>query len=142
MNTRNLACLLVLFVLVLSQPTLAEKIPLPERIVTAKKLFLVNDGCRNKLFEKFYAEVTKDGFFDVVQSPEEADLIATLAHKNVEFLSLTNGDVFLTMADPKTRDQIWTDAENGHYSSGEKMVKNLKKRILAVRKESSAKPRP
>lgn len=141
MKTFKLLLSTVLLVLLSTVPALAEKIPLPQRVLTAKKLFLVNDGCFNKLFEKFYGEVKKDGLFEIVESADEADLIATLSVKksgigvNVGMIQMENRETFLVLSDPKTRDQVWSDSV-GHdfYGAGEKMMKNLKKRMSEIRK--------
>jgi hypothetical protein len=54
--------------------------PIPAVIVNAKKVFLNNGGGSDLAYDSFYAEMKKWGRYEIVGSPEEADLIVELSY--------------------------------------------------------------
>jgi len=68
---RWIACFLLCSFLI------AEKLPvapLPNQIISAKKVFLVNSGA-NEAFDCFYNDLKQWGRYDLVDSPDAADLV-------------------------------------------------------------------
>src|SRR5450631_3534070 len=55
--------------------------PLPTVVVNAKKIFLTNGGGSNLAYDSFYSEMKQWGKYEIVGSPEEADLIIELAFR-------------------------------------------------------------
>src|SRR3989442_14378926 len=55
--------------------------PLPAVIVNAKKIFLSNGGGSNLAYDAFYSKMKEWGKYEVVGSPDEADLIVELAYR-------------------------------------------------------------
>ena len=55
--------------------------PLPAVIVNAKKIFLSNGGGSNLAYDAFYSKVKEWGRYEIVGSPEEADLIVELSYR-------------------------------------------------------------
>ena len=49
--------------------------PLPAAIVNAKKIFLTNGGGSNLAYDAFYSEMKSWGKYEIVGSPDEADLV-------------------------------------------------------------------
>ena len=55
--------------------------PLPAVIVNANKIFLSNGGGSNLAYDAFYASMKDWGKYEIVGSPDEADLIVELAYR-------------------------------------------------------------
>src|SRR5271157_5555981 len=55
--------------------------PLPAVVVNAKRIFLTNGGGSNLAYDSFYSEMKLWGRYEIVGSPEEADLIVELAYR-------------------------------------------------------------
>ena len=55
--------------------------PLPAVIVNAKKIFLSNGGGSNFAYDAFYSKMKEWGKYEIVGSPEEADLIVELSYR-------------------------------------------------------------
>src|SRR5712691_9720853 len=49
--------------------------PLPAVVVNAKKIFLSNGGGSNLAYDAFYSKMKEWGKYEIVGSPDEADLI-------------------------------------------------------------------
>ncbi|HUL15162.1 MAG TPA: hypothetical protein VLV88_04140 [Terriglobales bacterium] len=56
-----------------------KKAPLPEQILVAKTVYIVNQTKNAKLGETTSNELTKWGRFKIVQKPEDADLIVAVS---------------------------------------------------------------
>jgi hypothetical protein len=55
--------------------------PLPAVVVNAKKSYLSNGGGSNMAYDVFYIVMKQWGKYEIVGSPEEADLIVELAYR-------------------------------------------------------------
>jgi hypothetical protein len=55
--------------------------PLPSIIVNAQKVFLTNGGGSNLAYDAFYSEMKKWGKYQIVGTPDDADLIVELAYR-------------------------------------------------------------
>src|ERR1700722_2231405 len=55
--------------------------PVPAVIVNAKKIFLSNGGGSNLAYDAFYSKMKEWGKYEIVGSPEEADLIVELSFR-------------------------------------------------------------
>jgi hypothetical protein len=55
--------------------------PLPAVIVSAKKIFLSNGGGSNLAYDAFYASMKDGGKYEIVGSPDSADLIVELGYR-------------------------------------------------------------
>ncbi len=80
---------IMVLVLLISGVALAAKhktppAPLPTAVVTAKKVFLANGGGSDLAYGTFYAEMRQWGRYQIVGSPEEADLVIELAYRVVD----------------------------------------------------------
>lgn len=68
--------------------------PLPAIIVNAKKIFLTNGGGSELAYDTFYSEMKKWGRYQIVGSPEDADLVMELSysveHDGTRVWSATN----------------------------------------------------
>lgn len=49
--------------------------PLPSVVVDAKKIFLTNGGGSDLAYDTFYSEMKNWGKYEIVGSPDDADLI-------------------------------------------------------------------
>jgi len=77
----------ILFAALLAAPALTAKknkevppAPLPSAIVNAKTLFLVNGGGSSLAYDEFYAQMKQWGKYQIVRSPDGADLIIELSY--------------------------------------------------------------
>src|SRR5580704_974915 len=144
---RSLAVLMVVGSILMS-PSLAgardkEKdvpvAPLPAVIVNAKKIFLSNGGGSNLAYDAFYSKMKEWARYEIVGSPEEADLIAELSYcvedKGTRILSTDNtynntihvygGEIIdpqLTLAiyDAKTKNSLWSETDHSRLARREK----------------------
>jgi hypothetical protein len=85
-NMGKLICVVAVSVLLAALPVNAAKkkvpaAPLPAAISSAKKIFLSNGGGSNLAYDAFYAKMKEWGRYDVVGSPDDADLIVELAYR-------------------------------------------------------------
>jgi hypothetical protein len=55
--------------------------PLPTIVVNAKKIFLTNGGGSNLAYDSFYSDMKQWGKYEIVGSPDEADLIVELSYR-------------------------------------------------------------
>jgi hypothetical protein len=120
--------------------------PLPEAIVTAHKVFLSNGGGSDLAYDAFYAEMKKWGKYQVVGSPDDAELIVELSY-HVEDLgtrvwSSTNTynnttqvhsrevidpKLTLTIYDAKSKNSLWSTIDHRRLA---KLEKNREKEMI------------
>jgi hypothetical protein len=55
--------------------------PLPAIVANAKKIFLSNGGGSNLAYDAFYSKMKEWSKYEIVGSPDEADLIVELAYR-------------------------------------------------------------
>ena len=113
--------------------------PLPSVVIKAQKAFLTNGGGSNLAYDTFYSEMKKWGKYEIVGSPDEADLIIELAyrvdHGGTRVWSSTNSydgttqvhssqivdpQVVLTIYDAKTKNLLWSMTDHRRLARREK----------------------
>jgi hypothetical protein len=113
--------------------------PLPTVIVNAKKIFLSNGGGSNLAYDAFYSDMKDWGKYQIVGSPEEADLIVELAYrvedKGTRVWSSTNTynnttqvhskeiidpQLILTIYDARTKNSLWSETDHRKLAKREK----------------------
>jgi hypothetical protein len=147
---RQLIVLLCLFAIIPILPAKTRKdvppAPLPAVIVAAHKVFLSNGGGSDLAYDAFYSEMKKWGKYQIVGSPEEADLIVELAYRvenmGTHVWSATNTDnnttqvysrqiidpqLILTIYDAKTKNSLWSTVDHRRLA---KMENNREKEIV------------
>jgi hypothetical protein len=101
--------------------------PLPAVVTNAKKIFLSNGGGSNLAYDSFYSEMKQWGKYEIVGSPEEADLIVELAYRverggtrvwsstntydgttQVHSAQIVDPELTLTIFDAKTKNSLWS----------------------------------
>src|SRR5579859_7320611 len=93
---RKRVALFLLFTLVASAKTRKDvpAAPLPEAIANARKVFLTNGGGSELAYDTFYAGMKDWGRYQIVGSPDDADLIVELSyhveHNGTDVWSATN----------------------------------------------------
>ncbi len=118
--------------------------PLPDAVVHAHTVFLVNETSFNELQYSTIFELNKWGRFDLAESPEKADLIMRLdsgSHVRpvpegqfpssgggnaVDEGEIPKGCTRISLLDPKTNAVLWSDThktdggkvKNGHLLDG------------------------
>jgi uncharacterized protein YgiM (DUF1202 family) len=133
--------------LVPSQPTSArtaptaparkKHAPLPDLVLQAKTIYIVNLAGNAAFRDRAYDELTKWGRYEVVSKRENADLIFVLSAGEYTTAMVTNSDTtgrvdelgnvnlqghsqtstvvhgstFLTVVDPKNGDELWSDSK-------------------------------
>jgi len=140
---RNISVISAVCILSFSSFALAKTkhAPLPDQILQAKSVCLVNQTQFASLGDKAFDELTKWGRFKIVQKPEEADLVlalsatSTVTGSNTRTSGSTSGTVdntgnvdlsgrstsrsqsttvsytYLTAIDPKTGNHLWSDVK-------------------------------
>src|SRR5712692_2027209 len=127
--------------------------PLPAVIVNAKKIFLSNGGGSNLAYDAFYSKMKEWGKYEIVGSPEEADLIVELSYrvedKGTRVWSSTNTynnttqvhsrqiidpQLILTIYDAKTKNSLWSETDHRRLArrgkNREKETVNSAKRLV------------
>jgi hypothetical protein len=135
--------LLSFFFLVVLQASGAPK-NLPDAVVRAHTLFIVNETGFNELQYSLVLEISKWGRFNLADSPEKADLILRLDNGNhvralpdgqfpsdtsinsTDNSEIPKGHTRISLLDPKTNTLLWSDThktegpkvKNGHLLDG------------------------
>jgi hypothetical protein len=113
--------------------------PLPAAIVDARRAFLSNRGGSDLAFDAFYSAMKSWGKFQLVGSPDEADLIVELAYRvedhgtrvwsstdtyngttQVHSRELIDPQLVLTIYDAKTKNSLWSTVDHRRLARREK----------------------
>lgn len=108
-------------------------------MANAKKIFLSNGGGSNLAYDAFYSGMKDWGRYEIVGSPEEADLIVELSYRvadeGTRVWSSTNTynnttqvysrrvvdpQVILTIYDAKTKQSVWSETDHRRLARREK----------------------
>jgi hypothetical protein len=120
--------------------------PLPAVIVKAKKIFLANGGGSNLAYDAFYSKVKEWGKYELVGSPDEADLVVELAYRvdnggtrvwsttntynnttQVHSSQIVDPQLVLTIYDSKTKNSLWSETDHRRLA---RMQKNRDKEMV------------
>lgn len=136
--------LMVLVLCLIALAVVAGTKPLPETVVHAHTVFLVNETGFHELEYSTVLELEKWGRFELVDSPEKADLLLRLDNGNhvrtlpdgqfptapsgnaIEEEAIPSGHTRISLLDPKTNTLLWYDThkteggkvKNGHLLDG------------------------
>ncbi len=147
---RRLALVVCLFSLVSALPAKTRKdippAPLPTAIVNAHKVFLSNRGGSDLAYDAFYQEMKSWGKYEIVGSPDDADLIVELSyevvHEGTRVWSTTNTynnttqvhssqiidpQLILTIYDAKTKNSLWSTIDHRRLA---RLEKNREKEMI------------
>jgi hypothetical protein len=80
--------------------------PLPEQIVNAKTVFLMNETGKAKFGDAVYKQIKTWNRWQVVTSKDQADLVLVVTDKGGA--GSLNPSFYLNVVDPKTGAQLWT----------------------------------
>jgi len=168
--SRIQASFLLLFCLLLSLSTASARdrktippAPLPEQLINAKKVFLANGGGSDLAYDAFYSGMQKWGKYEIVGSPEAADIVIELGYKVVNggtrVWSATNSytgatqvgsvqiqdpQIVMTIFDTKTRLSLWSITDHTRLArlekNREKEIINSAERIVETLKERLTSP--
>jgi len=113
--------------------------PLPAVIVNAKKIFLSNGGGSNFAYDAFYSKMKEWGKYEIVGSPEEADLIVELSYRvedkgtrvwsstntynnttQVHSAQIIDPQLILTIYDARTKNSLWSETDHRRLARREK----------------------
>ncbi|MGA2607946.1 MAG: hypothetical protein ABSH01_10890 [Terriglobia bacterium] len=113
--------------------------PLPAVIVNARKVFLTNGGGSDLAYDAFYSEMKGWGKYQIVGSPDEADLIIELAYRvehggtrvwsstntydgttHVHSAQIVDPQLALTIYDAKTKNSLWSTIDHRRLARREK----------------------
>jgi hypothetical protein len=123
--------------------------PLPSVVANAKKVFLSNGGGNNLAYDAFYAAMKDWGRYEIVGSPEEADLIVELAYRvqsagtyvwgstqastqtyggtahttgttHLRSREIPDPQLVLTIYDAKTKNSLWSVVDHRRLARREK----------------------
>ena len=120
--------------------------PLPSAIINAHKIFLSNRGGSDLAFDAFYSGMKSWGKFEIVGSPDDADLIVELAYRvedhgtrvwsstntyngdtQVHSRELIDPQLTLTIYDAKTKNSLWSTIDHRRLA---RMEKNREKETI------------
>jgi hypothetical protein len=113
--------------------------PLPFVVVNAKKVFLPNGGGSDLAYDAFYSEMKKWGKYEIVGSPNEADLIVEISYHvenngthvwstsntyngttQVHSTQIIDPQLVLTIYDAKTKNSLWETVDHRRLARREK----------------------
>jgi hypothetical protein len=113
--------------------------PLPAVIVNAQKVFLTNGGGSNLAYDSFYSNMKSWGKYQIVGSPEQADLIIELAYRvehggtrvwssnntydgttQVHSAQIVDPQLVLTIYDAKSKNSLWSTIDHRRLARREK----------------------
>jgi hypothetical protein len=113
--------------------------PLPSVIANAKTAFLANGGGSDLAYDTFYSEMKKWGRYEIVGSPEAADLIIELAYRveqggtrvwsstnayngttQVHSAQITDPQLVLTIYDAHSKNSLWSTIDHRRLARREK----------------------
>jgi len=114
-------------------------VPLPAIIINAQKAFTTNGGGSDLAYDAFYAKMKEWGKYQIVGSPEEADLIIELAYRvehdgtsvwsttntydgttQVHSAQITDPQLVLTIYDAKSKNSLWSTTDHRRLARREK----------------------
>jgi hypothetical protein len=120
--------------------------PLPTVVVNAKSVFLSNGGGSDLAYDTFYSEMKKWGKYQIMGSPEEADLVVELAYRveqggtrvwsstntyngttQVHSAQIVDPQLMLTIYDAKSKNSLWSTIDHRRLARREK---NREKEII------------
>jgi hypothetical protein len=120
--------------------------PLPTAIVNAHKVFLSNKGGSDLAFDAFYQAMKGWGKYELVGSPNDADLIVELSYEvvqegprvwsttntynnttQVHSRQVTDPELILTIYDAKTRNSLWSTIDHRRLAA---LQKNREKEMI------------
>ena len=143
----------VMLSLVLLLPVLQAKTrkdippaPLPGAVVKAHKVFLSNGGGSDLAYDAFYSDIKKWSKYQIVGSPDDADLIVELAYRvvdrgtrvwsstntyngatDVHSREITDPQLVLTIYDAKTKNSLWSTIDHRRLA---RLEKNREKEMI------------
>jgi hypothetical protein len=101
------------FLLVLSGPTASlakdKHASLPASVLSAKTVYVDNQTNSAELQNTAYTELAKWGRFQIVDTPQKADIVLRLSNGN--YVKFVPGDGNPPAYDPKRSKQNWTGAD-------------------------------
>jgi hypothetical protein len=120
--------------------------PLPDAIVRAHKVFLSNGGGSDLAYDAFYSEMKNWGKYQIVGSPDDAELIVELSYHvedmgtrvwssvntynnttQVHSRQLTDPQLILTIYDARTKNSLWSTVDHRRLAH---MEKNREKEMI------------
>jgi hypothetical protein len=120
--------------------------PLPTVVVNAKKVFLPNGGGSDLAYDAFYSKMKKWGKYEIVGSPEEADLIIQISYHvehggtrvwstnntyngttEVHSTQIVDPQLVLTIYDAKTKNSLWETIDHRRLA---RRAKNREKETI------------
>jgi hypothetical protein len=140
---RQLGAVLCLFFLVHAITAKSRKdippAPLPSIVVNAKSVFLTNGGGSDLAYDTFYSEMKSWGKYELVGSPDQADLIVEISYHvdhngtrvwstnntyngttQVHSTELVDPQLVLTIYDAKTKNSLWETVDHRRLARREK----------------------
>jgi hypothetical protein len=113
--------------------------PLPAVIAEAKKIFLTNGGGSDLAYDAFYSAMKKWSKYQIVGSPNEADLVMELAYRvehggtrvwsstntndgstHVHSAQIVDPQLVLTIYDAKSKNSLWSTIDHRRKAVREK----------------------
>ena len=137
--------------------------PLPSVVVNARKVFLTNGGGSNLAYDSFYSEMKQWEKYEIVGSPEEADLIIELAYRvehggtrvwssnnsydgttQIHSRQILDPQLTITIFDAKTKNSLWSEVDHRRLArrekNREKEIINSAERLVQDLKERASVP--
>ncbi|SRR5579871_602400 len=109
--------------------------PLPDRIVTAKTVFLQNDSGEQNLTDQLYRHLEEWGRWKVVMNRNDADIVVSIDRKPLDSKDRFRNNFYLHVLDGRTGEPLLTLKRNkvlGRTGDvAKQLVSDLKNRMRA-----------
>lgn len=126
--------LYALFALLLCIPAFAAKhAPLPDSLVNAKTVYIVNQTGDQKVMDGAYGEVIKWGRYSIAKDRESADSVMVFTRADRLIQGTTQDRVTLSVYLPNSQDSVYEDTSRRNFNSlsgiAKACVDNFRKRV-------------
>ncbi len=95
----------------------ADRSSLPEKVVSARSVYIQNDSGDSKLGGELNKALKRWGRWQMVNNRAEADLIAVLDHKH----TFIQNNFTLTLLDAKSSEPVWS-AKHGASLNAQRVI--------------------
>jgi len=94
----------------------AKHAPLPDAVLNAKSVYILNDTGMQKIADTAYEDLTKWGRFSIAPNRKSADLIIHFVGRDVLLEGTSKTEVSMYVTTPDSDDPLFQDTSRPHFS--------------------------
>ena len=120
--------------LLICAPAFAAKhAPLPDALLNAKTVYIVNQTGSQKVMDGAYSEITKWGRYSIAKDKESADTVMVFTRADQLVKGTSQDRVTLSVYLPNSQDPVYEDTSRRNFNSlagiAKACVNNFRKRV-------------